>query len=227
MQRSSSLIRPLKSGSFIKERIDHKKTDDLPTFSPINIKASPPAKSSSKSQTSNSKKYFIIFIIFALFIFGIILHRIFLTISFSNSKSNKKNIIKTGSDSNANIDNPDHVDPYANLIINQSKDEKQQGKNIRKQVPNKQVGTPVSKNVVKKSNLRRKMTEEELQSEYEYELATNPVLENLDEEGIKQAIQEGRIEEAVQEAEEIEEILEELEEIRREKQQKAFRGRKN
>ncbi|CAD98688.1 hypothetical protein [Cryptosporidium hominis TU502] len=71
------------------------------------------------------------------------------------------------------------------------------------------------------------MTEEELQSEYEYELATNPVLENLDEEGIKQAIQEGRIEEAVQEAEEIEEILEELEEIRREKQQKAFRGRKN
>ncbi|POM82906.1 putative integral membrane protein [Cryptosporidium meleagridis] len=186
MQRSSSLIRPLKSGSFIKERIDHKKTDDLPTFSPINIKASPPAKSSSKSQTSNSKKYFIIFIIFALFIF----------------------------------------DPYADLVINQSKDEKQLSKNIRKQAPNKQVGTPVSKNA-KKSNLRRKMTEEELQSEYEYELATNPVLENLDEEGIKQAIQEGRIEEAVQEAEEIEEILEELEEIRREKQQKAFRGRKN
>ncbi|KAK9171967.1 Uncharacterized protein cmbei_6001433 [Cryptosporidium meleagridis] len=226
MQRSSSLIRPLKSGSFIKERIDHKKTDDLPTFSPINIKASPPAKSSSKSQTSNSKKYFIIFIIFALFIFGIILHRIFLTISFSNSKSNKKNIIKTGLDSNANIDNPNHVDPYADLVINQSKDEKQLSKNIRKQAPNKQVGTPVSKNA-KKSNLRRKMTEEELQSEYEYELATNPVLENLDEEGIKQAIQEGRIEEAVQEAEEIEEILEELEEIRREKQQKAFRGRKN
>lgn len=70
MQRSSSLIRPLKSGSFIKERVDHKKTDDLPVFSPINIKASSPTKSSSKSQVSKSKKYFIVFIIFALLIFG-------------------------------------------------------------------------------------------------------------------------------------------------------------
>ncbi|KAH8584465.1 uncharacterized protein ELE39_002559 [Cryptosporidium sp. chipmunk genotype I] len=222
MQRSSSLIRPLKSGSFIKERIDHKKTDDLPVFNPINIKESLPAKSSSKSQASKSKKYFIIFIIFALFIFGIILHRIFLTISFSYSKSNTKNTIKRG------LGNPDHVDPYANLVVNPSKDEKKSSNNVRKHASNRQVGTPISKHSeVKKSNLRRKMSEEELQNEYEYELATNPVLENLDEEGIKQAIQEGRIEEAVQEAEEIEEILEELEEIRREKQQRAFRGRKN
>lgn len=70
MQRSSSLIRPLKSGSFVKDKVDHKKTDDLPVFTPINIKASPPKKSSSKSQASKSKKYFVIFIVFALLIIG-------------------------------------------------------------------------------------------------------------------------------------------------------------
>ncbi|OII73038.1 uncharacterized protein cubi_02269 [Cryptosporidium ubiquitum] len=228
MQRSSSLIRPLKSGSFIKERVEHKKTDDLPAFSPININASSHTKSSSKSQASKPKKYFIIFIVFALLIFGIILHRIFLTISFSYLKSNTKNSIKTRSDSNDNISHSDQPDLNTNMVINPPKDEKQLSKNIRTQPSNKQATIPVSRSgTAKKTNLRRKMSEEELQNEYEYELLANPVLENLDEEGIKQAIEEGRIEEAVQEAEEIEEILEELEEIRREKQQRFFRGRRN
>ncbi|KAJ1609916.1 hypothetical protein OJ253_1397 [Cryptosporidium canis] len=197
MQRSSSLIRPLKSGSFVKDKTDHKKIDDLPVFSPINIKPSSPTKSNSKSHGSKSKKYFIAFIIFALLVI----------------------------DSSRNINNSKVTDPYANMVVN-SKDKKKINKNIRSQALNKQSNRFASKNPSKKkSNLRKKMSEFELQSEYEYELAANPALENLDEMEIKQAIEDGTIEDVIQEAEEIEEILEELQEIRNEKQ--AFRGRRN
>ncbi|KAJ1609500.1 hypothetical protein OIY81_271 [Cryptosporidium canis] len=204
MQRSSSLIRPLKSGSFVKDKTDHKKIDDLPVFSPINIKPSSPTKSNSKSHGSKSKKYFIVFIIFAL----LVIDTAFIL-----------------TDSSRNINNSKVTDPYANMVVN-SKDKKKINKNIRSQTLDNQPNWYTSKNhSKKKSNLRKKMSEDELQSEYEYELAANPALENLDEMEIKQAIKEGTIEDAIQEAEEIEEILEELQEIRNEKQ--ALRGGRN
>ena len=77
----------------------------------------------------------------------------------------------------------------------------------------------------KKHNFRKKMSSEELQLQYEYELKLNPALEVLNEQEIKEAIENGTIDQAVEEAEEIEEIVNELEELKREKRQKGFRGR--
>ncbi|KAF7457783.1 putative integral membrane protein [Cryptosporidium felis] len=201
MQRSSSLIRPLKSSSFVKDKADHRKADDLSVYS-SNIKIHSIKKvDSSKFSASKSKKYFVLFILFALLI-----------LDSSNSLPGNRNINSGNLSSNVIINSPNE---------NKNRNVSDSQKSISKEHNSAQKAL-----YSKRGNLRRKMTQEEINSEYELELQANPVLKNLGEDEIKEAIENGTIEEAVQEAEEIEEILEEIEENRREKN-RGFRGRRN
>ncbi|KAH8739450.1 hypothetical protein FG386_000422 [Cryptosporidium ryanae] len=221
MKRSSSTIRPLRSASFNKDVIDHKKTDDLPIIIPNNEKKPSKLCSNNKIPTQKSKRWFIIFIIFTLFMFGFILYRIFLTytLSFTRRDRNKNQKRSKGDYSQSSND------PYANMLVDSRKNEGLENYEEKLGPIRKYNKDLSSKEFKKKSNLRRKLSEEELQLQYEYELAVNPSLEILDEEEIKEAIENGTIDQTVEEAEEIEEIIKELEETKREKKQKGFRGK--
>ncbi|KAK6588088.1 hypothetical protein RS030_7960 [Cryptosporidium xiaoi] len=222
MKRSSSIIKPLRSNSFNKNVTDHKKTDDLPIIIPNIEKKPSKIGSSNKIPTRQSRRWFIVFIIFTLFMFGFIIYKIFLTYTLKFTRREKIQNLKRNTGDSLRSSN----DPYADMLVNSGKSESSE-KNYEEKVNFAQkYNRNKVKDLKKKSNLRRKMSEQELQLQYEYELTLNPSLEVLDEQEIKDAIENGTIDQAVEEAEEIEEIISELEMLKREKRQKGFRGRK-